>query len=279
MGFDPLHIVRSSWPDISTKIIEKAPFVNFVLFTRDRILTNETWLNCFIPLSYSLIYIGCIKSYSAKFVRNHSLVRYFLHCDWLLPSTDLKGHSRLRWLCKPINVHNVHTHHLTCVTHESKSPTRRPITFVYFVGHASAQALRPITFSQRFRTARHLFKLMSKRRVSSDRPGMKNIPGEVSIFCLWTNWIHLLTCGKIEFRELYYLHFRSLSTRVVWPKIVFGLWRLKRRELENNQTIFETCVLNPLRGQKIKENLFWRKVKRTAFSESGTYVSYTISLC
>ena len=176
MGFDPLHIVRSSWPDISTKIIEKAP-------------------------------------------SNH--------------------------LC-------------------SLSKSRK---------HASAQALRPITFSQRFRTARHLFKLMSRRRVSSDHPGMKNIPGVVSIFCLWTNWIHLLTCGKIEFRELYYLHFRSLSTRVVWPKIVFGLWRLKRRELENNQTIFETCVLNPLRGQKIKENLFWRKVKRTAFSESGTYLS------
>ena len=102
------------------------PFVNFVLFTRDRILTNETQLNCFIPLSYSLIYIGCVKSYSAKFVRNHSLIRYFLHCDWLLPSTDLKGHSRLRWLCKPINVHNVHIHHLTCVTHESKSPTSPP---------------------------------------------------------------------------------------------------------------------------------------------------------
>ena len=70
-------------------------FVNFVLFTRDRILTNETQSNCFIPLSYSLIYIGCVKSYSAKFVRNHSLIRYSLHCDWLLPSTDLKGHSRL----------------------------------------------------------------------------------------------------------------------------------------------------------------------------------------
>ena len=171
-----------------------------------------------------------------------------------------------------------------CLVHDlifqrKLSRRRLPITFVYLVSHASAQALRPITFSQRFRTARHLFKLMSRRGVSSDHPGMKNIPGEVSLFCLWTNWIHLLTCGKIEFRELYYLHFRSLSTRVVWPKIVFGLWRLKRRELENNQTIFETCVLNPLRGQKIKENLFWRKVKRTAFSESGTYVSYTISLC
>ena len=65
-------------------------FVNFVLFTRDRTLTNETQLNCFISLSYSLIYIRCVKSYSAKFVRNHSLIRYFLHFDWLLPSTDLK---------------------------------------------------------------------------------------------------------------------------------------------------------------------------------------------
>ena len=40
-------------------------------------------------------------------------------------------------------------------------------------------------------------------RVSSDHPGMKNISGEVSIFCLWTNWIHLVTCSKIEFRELH----------------------------------------------------------------------------
>ena len=75
---------------ISNKEVAEV-FVNFVLFTRDRTLTNETQLNCFIPLSYSLIYIGCVKSYSAKFVRNHSLIRYFLHFDWLLPSTDLKG--------------------------------------------------------------------------------------------------------------------------------------------------------------------------------------------
>ena len=30
----------------------------------------------------------------------------------------------------------------------------------------------------------------------------------------------------------------------------------KKRELENNQTIFETCVLTPFRGQKIKLTLF-----------------------
>ena len=32
---------------------------------------------------------------------------------------------------------------------------------------------------------------------------MKNISAEVSIFCLWTNWIHLVTCSNIEFRELH----------------------------------------------------------------------------
>ena len=78
-------------PNFAIHNVKNEVFVNFVLFTRVRILTNETQLNCFIPLSYSLIYIECVKSYSAKFVRNHSLIRYFLHFDWLLPSTDLKG--------------------------------------------------------------------------------------------------------------------------------------------------------------------------------------------
>ena len=49
-----------------------------------------------------------------------------------------------------------------CVVHDlifqrKLSRRRLPITFVYFVSHASAQALRPITFAQRFRTTRHLF--------------------------------------------------------------------------------------------------------------------------
>ena len=35
-----------------------------------------------------------------------------------------------------------------------------------------------------------------------DHAGMKNISAEVSTFCLWTNWIHLVTCSRIEFREL-----------------------------------------------------------------------------
>ena len=32
-----------------------------------------------------------------------------------------------------------------------------------------------------------------------------------SIFCLWTNWRHLVTCNKIEFRELYYCSHYALD--------------------------------------------------------------------
>ena len=37
--------------------------------------------------------------------------------------------------------------------------------------------------------------------------------------------------------------------------MTFGWWRRKKRELENNLIIFETCVLNPFYGQKFKENI------------------------
>ena len=33
---------------------------------------------------------------------------------------------------------------------------------------------------------------------------MKNISAEVFIFCLWANWMHFITCSKIEFRDLHY---------------------------------------------------------------------------
>ena len=39
-----------------------------------------------------------------------------------------------------------------------------PITFVNIVSHESAQALRSITFRQRFRTTRHLFSIQLLRK-------------------------------------------------------------------------------------------------------------------
>ena len=51
-----------------------------------------------------------------------------------------------------------------CVVHDLIFPRKLlrrhlPITFVYSVNHASAQALRPITFTQHFKTTRHLFSI------------------------------------------------------------------------------------------------------------------------
>ena len=44
------------------------------------------------------------------------------------------------------------------------SRRRLPITFIFFVSHAGAQALRPITFTQRFRTTRHLISIQLLRK-------------------------------------------------------------------------------------------------------------------
>ena len=81
-------------------------------------------------------------------------------------------------------------------------------------------------------------------------------------------WAILLQ-SQHPWQKLWNLHFQSLSTRGVWPKTNFGLRRREQRELENNQTFFETCVLNPFYGQKIKEKFFFREVERTTLSESG----------
>ena len=48
---------------------------------------------------------------------------------------------------------------------------------------------------------------------------------------------------NIHIQNLWNLHFRLLSTGVVWPKIIFDLWRCKKRELENNLTIFENRII------------------------------------
>ena len=56
-----------------------------------------------------------------------------------------------------------------CVVHDlifqrKLSLRRLPITFVHFVSHSSAQALRSITFTQIFRTTGHLFSIQLFRK-------------------------------------------------------------------------------------------------------------------
>ena len=65
------------------------------------------------------------------------------------------------YACCFANIKTVTNFSMLCVVldlifQRKLSRRRLPITFVYFVSHASARALRPITFTQRFKPARHL---------------------------------------------------------------------------------------------------------------------------
>ena len=114
-----------------------------------------------------------------------------------------------------------------------------------------------------------IYQWRSKRRVSLEHVGMKNISIEVFIFCLWTNWIHFVTCREIWFRERHYCR-RSALDKICeiytfdrfphgWSgqKSFLACGHTKKKiELENNWTIFDTCVPNPFHGHKIKEKFF-----------------------
>ena len=91
----------------------------------------------------------------------------------------------------------------------------------------------------------------------------KNIFGEVSTFCLWTDWIQLVVL--LVAREISVS--LSLQTAVEACSTKSEIYTFDRCphgrssqeyywESENNQTVFETCVLNPFHGQKISANIF-----------------------
>ena len=77
---------------------------------------------------------------------------------------------------------------------------------------------------------------------------MKNISAEVSIFSLWTDWRHLVTCRKIELRELYYCNrcaldkiceiytFDRLAKNHSW------LLATQKKGLESNWTESSNCI-------------------------------------
>ena len=111
-------------------------------------------------------------------------------------------------------------------------------------------------------------KFRSKGRVSSDHAGMTMISSEVSIFCLGTAEYILQLVARdnsvsstiavaapstkaVKFKLSIVVHTGGLAKNQFWLAAT-----RKKRELENNQTIFQTCVLNPFQGQKIKENFF-----------------------
>ena len=97
--------------------------------------------------------IGILSEYKRVVLVNNT-VTYFNLCVYLFKQRDMSVMTRV-----PIFIFST-----LCVVHDQTfqrklSRRRLPVTFVYFVSHASAQALRPIRFTQRFRTTRHLFSI------------------------------------------------------------------------------------------------------------------------
>ena len=105
---------------------------------------------------------------------------------------------------------------------------------------------------------------------------MNRISIEVSIFCLWTYWIYRATCSKRDCVSYTTAVAAPLTKAVkfalpilVYTKNQFWLAATRKKRIRKQLNFFETCVLNPFHGQKIKENFFFREVERTALSESG----------
>ena len=66
------------------------------------------------------------------------------------------------------------------------------IIFVETPGHVLRTVRRRSKLKNKILCLILICKLRSRGRVSSYRACVKNISAEVSIFCLWTNWIHLV---------------------------------------------------------------------------------------
>ena len=123
-------------------------------------------------------------------------------------------------------------------------------------------------------------KLRSKRRVSSDHTSMENISAEVSIFCPWTNWIHLVTCSKIEFRDLHCYSRWTKSLKFTLSIAVHGgglaknnFWLVatQKKRIGEQLNYFWNMCPKPFSWAKNKRKLFTDgKSRRTALSESDT---------
>ena len=101
------------------------------------------------------------------------------------------------------------------VTFQRKLPRRRFRPFVYFVSHASAQALRPITFTQRFRTTRHLFsiRLLRKPKILNAEDKKRSLNGQKEILANFQNLLIIFETSAIE-----QTHGFALYLRCWWMK-------------------------------------------------------------
>ena len=96
---------------------------------------------------------------------------------------------------------------------------------------------------------------------------MKNVSAEVSLFCLWTNWIHLVICSKIVFRELYYCSRCALNKiceiytfAVHWSglaKHTFWLGATQKKRIREQLNYFGNMCPKPFSWAKNKIKLFF----------------------
>ena len=117
-------------------------------------------------------------------------------------------------------------------------------------------------------------------RVSSDHTSMENISAEVSIFCPWTNWIHLVTCSKIEFRDLHCYSRWTKSLKFTLSIAVHGgglaknhflLVTVQKKRIGEQLNYFWNMCPKPFSWAKNKRKLFTDgKSRRTTLSESDT---------
>ena len=116
---------------------------------------------------------------------------------------------------------------------------------------------------------------------------MKNVSAEVSLFCLWTNWIHLVICSKIVFRELYYCSRCALNKiceiytfAVHWSglaKHTFWLGATQKKRIREQLNYFGNMCPKPFSWAKNKIKLFFF-FRREVLSESGTK-NYSFTTC
>ena len=105
---------------------------------------------------------------------------------------------------------------------------------------------------------------------------MKDVLAEVSIFYLWTNWIHLVTCSKIKFRDLHCCSRYALDKIFEiytfdrcpqgWSgqKSFLACGDTKKRIGEQLNYFWDMCP-KPFSWAKNKRELFFRReVERTA---------------
>ena len=111
-----------------------------------------------------------------------------------------------------------------------------------------------------------------EEKVSSDHAGIKNISAEVSIFCLWTNWIHLARWTKsLKSTLSIAVHRGGLAKNDFW------LVATQKKRIGEQLNYFWNMCPKPFSWAKNKRKLFFRReVQRIALSESCTWLIVSI---